>query len=365
MTVPAAPPETATSPALGRLRGTRSDFMAVSPRRGKRKAARAPNVVAPRSSSRPSIPCGLPSMWGRGPSHHLRTGVRAHVPGGVESPGRKVHDENAPMRRVTLALAATTSFALAACTSSLPATENGGIPTPSPNATSSTSTMSRSSPDAIELPSLPRTGLAAMWSRSGHAIGVSLLTLRGRVVATMPKVFVWDPTSPSGIVMLRSKNLQRYWLLDTSAHELVPITEQRGAKLHWKPSHGRLPIPPRSVGSWSWAMSAPSGTTVLGEYYQHGYGSQYSECATPVAMRESAPGLEPTPILGESLATVHTSFALGWTPTSKAVVAVTLATSTGPSPIRQGVYIFGGEGAAPQRVALPRGTYYVQMWGPP
>jgi hypothetical protein len=265
------------------------------------------------------------------------------------------------MRQVTLALAAT--FALAACTSSPPAPESVGSPTPSPNATSSTSTMSPSPPGVIELPSLPSTGLAAMWSRPGKAIGVSLLTLRGRVVATVPKVFIWDPTAPSGIVMLRSKNLNRYWLLDTSAHELVPITEQRGAKLHRKRAHGRLPIPPGSVGNWSWAVSAPSGTAVLGEYYQNGYGSQYSECATPVAMLESAPGLEPTPILGESLTTVHASYALGWTPTSKAVVAVTSAECAGPSPIRPGVYIFDSMGAAPQRVALPRGTYYVQMWG--
>jgi hypothetical protein len=140
-----------------------------------------------------------------------------------------------------------------------------------------------------------------MWSREDEAIGVSLLTLDGRVVATVPNVILFDSDGPTGRVILRSEDETRYWLLDPSAHELLPITLGQ-ANWHHRTKRVLWPTPARSWGYWAWTMPAPNGSEVLAQYYQNGYGPQVSECATPVAMLQVAPDVDPAPVTGEPLA---------------------------------------------------------------
>ena len=201
-----------------------------------------------------------------------------------------------------------------------------------------------------------------MWSRANNKIGVSLLTMDGHVVATVPNVYIWDPNGPGGRVVLRGWHERRFWFLDPSAHELVPVTLGRANKLLHQTRRARFPIPAQSVGSWAWSMSAPSGTEVLAQYYQNGYGSQLSECAKPLAMLQPTRGADLTPVTGEPLGAAQPSYVLGWTAKSEPVVAVAHGPCGGPSGgLRDGVYVFGSHGAA-SPVPVPKGSYFFQMW---
>lgn len=200
-----------------------------------------------------------------------------------------------------------------------------------------------------------------MWSRAHETIGVSLLSLDGRVVATVPNVILFDPANPSGQIILRSEDEKRYWQLDVSAHELVPVTLLRANKLHRYDTDVPAATPAGSVGSWAWSIPAPSGMEILAQYYQNGYGSQLSECAQPLAMIQPAPGLNASPVTGEPLGAASSSYALGWTPAKEPMVAVTGTCGAPSGGLRDGVYIFDKQGTS-RRVEVPKGSYYFQMW---
>jgi hypothetical protein len=257
-----------------------------------------------------------------------------------------------PARELLLAV----GLALVACTYTSGTTDDTGGSTPSQTHPTVVGEFTLSPQGTIiELPPLSERGLAAMWSRANNTIGVSLLSLDGRVLATVPNVIIYDATGPSEGVILQSADEIRYWLLDASAHELVPITLQRAMRLH-RPARVRLPHPARSPGSWAWSMPAPTGTQVLAQYNR-----QVSECAQPIAMVQPAPGLAVLPVTGEPFGTAS-SFALGWTAASEPVVEVT-PVCVGPSDrFRSGVYVFDNQGGA-ERLDVPKGSYVFQMWG--
>lgn len=255
------------------------------------------------------------------------------------------------------------SLVLAGCTSGpRPPAGVSSDATPSGATSPSPSGTPHPSRNVIPLPPLPTMGFAAMWSRANNKNGVSLLTMDGHIVASVPNVIIWDPNGPGGRVILRSWDKRRYWFLDTSAHRLIPVTQGGAKKLLQQPPRSRLPIPARSVGSWAWSVPAPSGTGVLAQYYQNGYGSELSECAKPLAMLQSTPGADLTPVTGDPLGAAQPSYALGWTAKSEPVVAVGKGPCGGPpGGLRDGIYVFGSHGEA-SPVPVPKGSYFFQMW---
>ena len=264
--------------------------------------------------------------------------------------------------RPKVALLIGLSLVLTGCFSSTPTPASVASGTTSTPAAPSGSIGPPPSRNIIPLPSLPKMGLAAMWSRANNETGVSLLTIDGRVVATVPNVYIWDPNGPGGRVVLRGSDERGYWFLDVSEHELVRVSQGRAMQLLHPPRSGRLPIPARSQGSWAWSTPAPSGSELLAQYYQNGYGSELSECAKPLAMLQATPGAGLSPVTGDPLGAAQPSYALGWTAKSEPVIAVGRGPCGGPpGGLHEGVYVFGSHGNS-SRIPVPKGSYDFQMW---
>jgi hypothetical protein len=220
-----------------------------------------------------------------------------------------------------------------------------------------------SSDRVIELPPLPSSGVAAMWSRDNNATGVSFVGLDGEVAATIRNAIIYQSgplRSPDTLVLALDKT--GYWLLDADAHELRRITRSRADQLVTSDSGPRLPIPPNSTGEWAWVRRSPDGTELLGQYWQNGYGAFLSECSKPIAMLQGASASAPEPITGQSLGNVQPTNALGWAAPGHAVVEVAVGPCSTSGRFAPGVYIFDGIGQTSQRVRMPTGSYTFQMW---
>jgi hypothetical protein len=238
----------------------------------------------------------------------------------------------------------TGAIALVACTS-------GSI---SPRSVEPSPTGSAPRPDpterSIELPQLPARGLVAGWSRD-NSEGVSLMTLGGRVLATIPDFAIFQAgRMPPGLVIL-NRGEMHFWVLDVAAHELRRVSLYGADRLVEKRAPSSLPR-----DAFAWSVRAPGSTQVLAQYWQ-----QVSECQKPVAMVRRAPGLEALPVTGDELTTAQPSYALGWTGRGNVVAAVARGPcDAGSGRFADGVYVFGGE--RPRRIGVPQGSYLFQMW---
>jgi hypothetical protein len=203
----------------------------------------------------------------------------------------------------------------------------------------------------IDLPPLPSSGLASGWSR-GDSEGVSLVTLDGRVLATIEDVGIFEAgRMPPGLLIL-TRGDKRFWVLDVSAHELRQVSLYRAYQLVQDRVSDSLPR-----DDFAWSVRAPRGTQVLGQYWQ-----QVSECQKPIAMLRDTADPEASPVTGDPLRAAQPSYALGWTHASEAVVAVARGPcDAGSGQFREGVYAFNGTGHVRQ-IAIPRGSYVFQMW---
>ncbi len=205
--------------------------------------------------------------------------------------------------------------------------------------------------DVIELPSLPERGVAASWSRANNSEGVSLVTLGGRVIATVRGVGIFQAGRISPGLVILTDGDKYYWVLDVPAHELRRVSPARAHQLVEARGPAYLPS-----DAFAWSVQAPGGTQVLGQYWQ-----QVSECQKPVAMLRPAPGLEASPVTGDRLAAAQPSYALGWTEAGEAVAAVASGPcDAGSATLHDGVYIFDSGKA--QRLSVPLGSYVFQMW---
>jgi hypothetical protein len=204
----------------------------------------------------------------------------------------------------------------------------------------------------MELPRLPKTGLAAGWSR-GNKEGVSLLDLRGRIYATVHGAGIYSADrTPPGLIILVMHN-HEYWLLDVSAHELRGIRSYRAEKLVSERGSASLPH-----DALAWSVPAPIGPQVLGQYWR-----QVSECQKPVAVIRPDPGSQLMPVTGDPLKDAQPTYALGWVDDNKALVSVARGPcDAGTARFREGVYMFSSDGDA-QRLEVPSGSYMFQMWG--
>ncbi len=249
-----------------------------------------------------------------------------------------------------------TTVAVASCTVSPSASPSGASGSTSARHEPPSVTPSASESE-IELPALPDRGIVAMWSRLDNATGVSFLSLEGDVIATVRDVVLSQSGGPPGVVFVQRG--ERYWLLDATAHELRRVSAKQASKLVTRGDRVDLPAPAQSTGTWLWSTPAPTGSAVLAAYAE-----QESECLKPVAMVQHHPGAEPVPITGEPLARAHPSYALGWTLEGKPVAQVASGPCSAPKGgLRDGVYIFHGEGGAgAEAVDVPAGSYRFQMW---
>jgi hypothetical protein len=187
---------------------------------------------------------------------------------------------------------------------------------------------------------------------TNDTVGVSLVTLQGRVLATVRGVALYlaDRMRPGLTIVTDGK--KKFWVLDVSGHELRRVSQARAEQL--ARAHGPAYLPSEAFG---WFSPAPSGSPVLGQYYQ-----QVSECQKPIAMLRQAPGLDATPLTGDSLAHAQPSYALGWTRASQAVAAVASGPcDAGSGALHDGVYIFGD--GRPTPLTVPSGSYFFHMWG--
>jgi hypothetical protein len=190
-----------------------------------------------------------------------------------------------------------------------------------------------------------------MWSRDDERVGVSLLTLSGRVVATVRDAIIYEPISPPGIVVLQIED-ELYLTLDASAHELRRVSAGRAYRLVRR-GLGYLPS-----NAFSWWTPAPHGPQSLGQYWR-----QVSECQEPIAMLAPRSSSRATPVTGDSLGAAQSTYALGWTGTDQAVVQITPGCGSGSGPYRDGVYAFDHDGDA-RRIRVPPGSYVYRMWSP-
>jgi hypothetical protein len=181
--------------------------------------------------------------------------------------------------------------------------------------------------DTIELPPLPASGFAAMWSRD-EGTGVSFVGLDGEVLATVPDATIYEPGGPPGVVVL-VRGEDEFLLLDAEDHVLRSISKAEADEIVASVPSGLL-NPSRSVGEWAWVRSSPDGTDVIGQYWQNGYGSQLSECSKPIAMISTSEDAEPRAITGQPLGQVQPTYALGWTPSGLPIAAVTLGPCGSP-----------------------------------
>jgi hypothetical protein len=281
------------------------------------------------------------------PDHRRRDGVEQTTPR-VSHTSRRPSGVERMRLRLVVTLCAT--VALAACTAS---SGTQGAVSSLPVATSSSATASNSeAPRVIELPPLTDTGLAALWSRANNSVGVSLVTLRGRVLATVHNVTIYEAgRTPPGLVILNRGDRQ-YWVLDVSAHELRRVSPARAYKLVQQ--HGPASLP---SDAFAWSVAAPGSTQVLGQYWQ-----QVSECQKPIALLRSGPGAQASPVTGDPLVNAQPSYALGWSDDSEAVVFVARGPcDPGTAQFHDGVYLFDTHGGV-QRLKLPVGSYAFQMW---
>lgn len=199
-----------------------------------------------------------------------------------------------------------------------------------------------------------------MWSREDRA-GVDLLSLDGRVLATVPDVTIFNPTLPPGPLILKERGREEiYWRLVPEQDQLLQISEARALRMQQIERPVRLPIPEGSHGRWAWSRPAPDRSAILAQLLQNGFGSESSECSKPVAMIRTAPGEEPRSVLGQPLGDVDSSYALGWTPKGFPVIAVG-GPCGGPGEWTNGVYIVS-PGEAYLFRHMPEGSYYFRMW---
>ena len=188
------------------------------------------------------------------------------------------------MRAALSAVVSATAYVAIACTPSSGESQSPGSARPAV-ASPSVSSPSPSSPRVIELPPLPGRGVAAMWSRDDNRVGVTLLTLNGRVLATLQDATLYEPLDPPGFVILEIDSRQQ-WVLNPSAHELRRISVRRAQNIVGIRGPEFLPS-----NAFAWWVRAPGGPQVLGQYWR-----QVGECQEPIAMLRPGSGLGSSPL---------------------------------------------------------------------
>jgi hypothetical protein len=192
---------------------------------------------------------------------------------------------------------------------------------------------------------LPPRGLAVE-----DSTGVRLITLDGRVLATLKGMTLTSDWRPWTRVAIQDRRERRYELdPDTGvwSRTAVPRGEQ---PTDWPP----LPPPrPDAVGHWRWVL--PSATSDL-RLAQWG-----GECETRHAYFIRADGSAVPLLEGGADAPTPESMALGWAPDGRALIAVLGPAACGEHLPAPGVYLVGADRT---RTLVATGTD-AQMWSLP